>query len=86
MYDCKRFHLVGTVSNNEEYSIISTNIHKLDKVVLMDYSGLAVGWREAWWLGTRIRSLDRAIPILGLICQFFSHMLLQRSCWCSMQI
>ena len=43
------FHLVGTVSNNEEYSTISTNIHKLDKVVLMDYSGLAVGWKEAWW-------------------------------------
>ena len=42
------FHLLGAVSNNGEYFIISTNIHKLDKVVLMDYSGLAVGWREAW--------------------------------------
>ena len=60
-------HLVGTVSNNKEYSIISTKIHMLDKVVLMHYLGLAVGWEEAWWWCTRIRSLDRVIPILGLI-------------------
>ena len=84
MYDCERFHLVGAVSNNEEYFIISANIHKLDKVVLMDYSGLVVGWREAWWFGTRIRSLDRAIAILGLICQSVSQMLLQLNCWFSL--
>ena len=84
MYDCKRFHLVGAVNNNEEYSIISANIHKLDKVVLMDYSGLVVGWREAWWFGTRIRSLDRAIPILGLICLSVSQILLQLNCWFSL--
>ena len=64
------FHLVGTVGNNEECSVISTNILMLVRLFLMDYSGLAVGWREAWCSRIRIRSLDRAIPILGLISQF----------------
>ena len=64
------FHLVGIVGNNEECSVISTNILMLVRLFLMDYSGLAVGWREAWCSRIRIRSLDRAIPILGLISQF----------------
>ena len=64
------FHLVGTVGNNEECSVFSTNILMLVRLFLMDYSGLAVGWREAWCSRIRIRSLDRAIPILGLISQF----------------
>ena len=64
------FHLVGTVGNNEECSVISTNILMLVRLFLMDYSGLAVGWREAWCSRIRIRFLDRAIPILGLISQF----------------
>ena len=60
----------GTVGNNKECSVISTNILMLVRLFLMDYSGLAVGWREAWCSRIRIRSLDRAIPILGLISQF----------------
>ena len=64
------FQLVGTVSNNEEYSIIFTNLHKLDKFVLMGYSALQLAGGRLGVPCTRIRSLDRAIPILGLTCQF----------------